>query len=225
VVTVQFNPTVPGTFTCDVQTGATSCGEVLCTGIGDATVPVMLQTFDARWSGSDVEISWELLKTTSNLTVDVARKEGNEGSFVPIQRPEIIEEGNQFVFHDRSTVPEKTYTYWIVILEGGAAATSFQTTITTPALQLALDQNRPNPFNPTTTISFVLPREMDVKLSIYDIRGRRIVTLLDGTGSAGSKEVVWDGKDANGNQVGSGVYFYRLQAGKDTQTRKMILLK
>ncbi|UCH85067.1 MAG: putative Ig domain-containing protein [Candidatus Latescibacterota bacterium] len=225
VVTVQFNPTAPGTLTCTVQTGTTSCGEVPCTGIGTGAVPVVLQNVDARWSGSDVEVSWVLLEGASNWTFDVAREEGNDGSFVRIQRPEIIEQGNQFTFHDRSTVPEQTYTYRIAILEGGAVAASFETSITTPALQFTLDQNRPNPFNPTTTVSFVLPREMDVNLSIYDAQGRRIVTLLNGKGSAGSKDVVWDGKDANGTPVSSGVYFYRLTAGNRTLTRKMVLLK
>ena len=90
---------------------------------------------------------------------------------------------------------------------------------------LALFQNHPNPFNPTTTITFALPRDMDIELSVFDVAGRRVATLRSGREPAGIHAVVWDGRSALGETVSSGVYIYRLRAGEAVLTRKMILLK
>ena len=136
-----------------------------------------------------------------------------------------MQERNQFVLRDRSTKPGKTYTYRVVILDVDNVVTSFETTITTPVLVLTLNQNFPNPFNPTTTISFVLPEETFVSLSVYDAGGRMVVNLVNETLSAGYKTIVWDGKNADGRTLTTGVYFYQLKTGKNVLTKKMLLLK
>ena len=84
----------------------------------------------------------------------------------------------------------------------------------------ALHQNYPNPFNPITTLRYDLPQESDVTLTIYDITGRMVQTLVNELQQSGVKKVIWNASD-----VSSGVYIYRIQAGNFTQTRKMILLK
>ncbi len=89
----------------------------------------------------------------------------------------------------------------------------------------ALYQNVPNPFNPTTRIRFDLPEAADVRLVVYDVSGRKIRELASGQMPAGAREVTWDGRDAAGRAAASGIYFYRLDAGRFTQTRKMILLR
>jgi hypothetical protein len=91
--------------------------------------------------------------------------------------------------------------------------------------RFALFQNQPNPFNPETKISYYLPEGCEVKLTIYNILGRRIKTLFEGYQSAGMKTLLWDGRGNQGEQLGSGIYFYRLQAGEFNQTRKMTLIK
>ncbi|MEA2062789.1 MAG: FlgD immunoglobulin-like domain containing protein, partial [Gemmatimonadota bacterium] len=91
-----------------------------------------------------------------------------------------------------------------------------------------LEQNSPNPFNPSTTIGFSVPASHEiqtVRLFVYDIRGRLVRTLVDGVREPGCYTAYWDGTDAAHRQVASGVYFYRIQAGRFTQTRKMVLLK
>jgi hypothetical protein len=90
---------------------------------------------------------------------------------------------------------------------------------------LTLDQNYPNPFNPTTVITFTLPERLFVNLSIFDLKGRLVKTLVDEPLAAGFKDVTWDGRDRRGNAVSSGVYFCRLRAGKEWLTRKLVLLK
>jgi len=78
----------------------------------------------------------------------------------------------------------------------------------------------PNPFNPTTTLSFVLPEAGEVLLAVYDITGREVASLVNGHISSGEHSVVWD---ANG--MSSGIYFARLESGKTQMTQKLLLIK
>jgi len=94
----------------------------------------------------------------------------------------------------------------------------------TPA-SLVLLQNAPNPFNPVTTIRFSLPQTERVELNVYDVKGRRVRTLVGGTMAAGTQSVVWNGTDDTGRACASGVYFYRLKANDRVFTKKMLLLK
>jgi hypothetical protein len=84
---------------------------------------------------------------------------------------------------------------------------------------------RPNPFNPSTTIHFNLPARTRARLKIYDIAGRVVCTLVDSDLEAGIHHVSWSGRDDDGRQVASGVYFSRLAAGKETATGKMLLIR
>jgi hypothetical protein len=88
-----------------------------------------------------------------------------------------------------------------------------------------LDQNFPNPFNPDTTIRFLLPDEMQVSLQIYNLKGQLITTLIDDYLVSGEHYSVWNGKDSNNKPVASGIYLYRLSTDKQTETRKMLLIK
>ncbi len=85
--------------------------------------------------------------------------------------------------------------------------------------------NYPNPFNPETTISFDLKDNALVTIDIYNIKGQRVARVTDGDYNAGRHSIVWDGKDSNGTQVSSGVYFYKMHSGTYTRSRKMILMK
>jgi len=91
--------------------------------------------------------------------------------------------------------------------------------------EFALHQNYPNPFNPTTTIMYDLPKSSIVRLTIYDLLGREVATLIDGLQDAGFHSTVWNGQDALGNSLSGGVYICRISAGEFTQVRKMVLLK
>jgi hypothetical protein len=85
--------------------------------------------------------------------------------------------------------------------------------------------NYPNPFNPTTTISFSLASDENISLDIYNLKGQKVKSFINGFMSKGSHTVVWDGKDNNGKQVGSGIYFSRVKGEKTTSTHKMLLMK
>lgn len=89
-----------------------------------------------------------------------------------------------------------------------------------------LQQNHPNPFNPHTTIAFDLPKQTAVSLRVFDVSGRLVTVLLEGEiEGAGRREVVWTGRDDYGQQVAAGVYFYRLDAGEYSETKRMALVK
>ncbi len=88
-----------------------------------------------------------------------------------------------------------------------------------------LSQNYPNPFNPTTTIKYFLPEVANVELTIVNIMGQTVRTLVSTLQAPGEHAVTWDGRDQSGVPVSSGIYLYRMNAGDFTQTRKMVLMK
>ena len=91
--------------------------------------------------------------------------------------------------------------------------------------EFALHQNYPNPFNPVTTLRYDLPENGYVNVTVYDMLGREIRTLVNSTQDAGFKSVIWDATNDYGKPVSAGVYLYQIQAGEFVQTKKMVLLK
>jgi hypothetical protein len=96
---------------------------------------------------------------------------------------------------------------------------------TAPAAMLQLEPNYPNPFNPSTTIAFTLPDRQHARLTIHDLRGRLVRTLLDGVLEGGRHAAVWSGVSASGEPLPSGAYLYRLTTGSTVRSRTMILAK
>jgi hypothetical protein len=94
-----------------------------------------------------------------------------------------------------------------------------------PGLTYALEANRPNPFNPSTTVRFTLPAAGRVKLDIFSTSGRLVRRLVDGDRKAGQNQVVWNGKNDAGHDAGSGIYFYRMESGTFSDTKKMLLVR
>ncbi len=94
-----------------------------------------------------------------------------------------------------------------------------------PPVVFSLGQNYPNPFNPSTTIHYEIGRESKVTLTIYNVLGQRVRSLIRGASQVGKQTVTWDGRNDSGHAVTSGMYFYRLEAGTFVKSRKMILLK
>ncbi len=89
----------------------------------------------------------------------------------------------------------------------------------------AVSQNYPNPFNPTTKINFDVPVKSEVKLSIYNVLGQKVTTLINKAMQPGKYQVDWSGRNDGGSQVASGVYFYKFEAGTFVQVKKMVMLK
>jgi hypothetical protein len=89
----------------------------------------------------------------------------------------------------------------------------------------SLSQNYPNPFNPSTVIEYSLPQSAHVTIEIYNLLGQKINILVNEDQKVGFYRLDWDGKDKQGNELASGVYFYRIQAGDFVKCKKMTMLK
>jgi hypothetical protein len=93
------------------------------------------------------------------------------------------------------------------------------------AAVFTLRQNRPNPFRNGTAMSFDLPAPARAAVSVYSVAGRKVATVVDREFGAGRHDVMWNGRDSSGRPVPAGIYFYRLEAGDNVNTKKMIVLR
>lgn len=195
-------------------------------GNGSFEVPTAVKTYFATLDGNAVKIQWELSEAGLYMQYTIWRADGPTGDFAMLSAPEIEQEGMTLTCIDRTAEPDHSYRYRIDVSDEEGYKTLFETgPITVPGIAVTLYQNQPNPFNPATTISFSLPRQEAVRLTVIDAAGRLVKTLVSDPLSPGLQQAVWDGTDANGSPVSSGVYFYRLRAGKTILTKKMILVK
>ena len=187
-----------------------------------APTAVAILSFDATSSVGGVALQAAF---RSDLTVEgVHVYRGNaRGSLARIA--DVAASGAGFEFFDRDVAPGETYRYQIGVVDADGEFFSPIVVVTVAALTVGLDQNRPNPFNPSTTIHFVVPAREHVSLVVFDASGRKVRTLVDEDGVVGPRDTVWDGRDDRGVAQSSGVYFYRLQIGKHVESRKMVLLK
>jgi hypothetical protein len=115
--------------------------------------------------------------------------------------------------------------YLIKTDAGGVVEVRGDDEVTPPAPRTHLSSPSPNPFQGTTVITYALGERQPVSLTVYDIMGARVCELVSGTLPAGSHRVVWDGRDARGQRVASGIYFCRLEAGRSAETRRMVVLR
>lgn len=137
----------------------------------------------------------------------------------------LIEEIVQNLFPDFRASPASWQNFTRTTYEYVTGGTAVQISQEPAPVGWELSQNYPNPFNPTTTIRYSLKRESHVDVTIYNLLGERVTTLEDGVQEPGVYATSWDGTDASGHQVASGIYLYRLHTDAFNETRKMLLLK
>ena len=190
----------------------------------DPPVPTVISGFEARAMNAGVELSWSVESDDGIDGYRVLRRETGDSPFSVVSGPMIPAGTGTYV--DRTAAPGREYKYRLdVLTAGGAVIESAPVTVRTAIAELVLCQNTPNPFNPATTIAFVLPEAVHARLSVYDVQGRLVATLVDRPLDSGFQQVDWGATDLNGARVSSGVYFYRLEAGRETLTKKMVLLQ
>ena len=190
--------------------------------MGCQPVAVAITGFEARVIGRGVELLADLAADSDRYRVDVYRSNGGS----PMLYKSIDYRAQEpFRYVDRYVDPGQTYQYHLAVEDKDGRYLSPTSTVSIPVREAALLQNKPNPFNPVTTIRFMLPQSQHVTLSVFDSNGKLVNVLVNEVRGNGPHEVEWRGTDRLGNRVGSGVYFYRLDAGKFRQSRKMLLLK
>jgi hypothetical protein len=193
---------------------------------GHTVVATLLQDYAADFSGDQIAITWTLSEIDEHIEFSVERATAPDGPFIELPSNAMKRDGLSFTFTDSNWQPNVSYWYRVEYQIGNKRTVLFETgPIATPALPLTLYQNSPNPFNPSTTIKYYLPEKCRVRLEIYDISGRRIASLVSGEQEKGRYAAEWNGKDDRGGSVVSGVYFYKLAAGKETISRKMVLIR
>ncbi len=189
--------------------------------ITEPPVPVLFASFDATWSQARVEVTWELQSDEAMDEFLIYR------GGVEISRGPVIDTGGRYV--DVQVAAGRTYRYEMLVRTlDGDEFRSRVATITTPVTTLALGQNHPNPFNPRTTIPYEVPASnasQRVQLSIHDVSGRRVRTLVDKPIPGGTFRAEWDGTNDRGERLSSGVYFSVLDVSGARLARKLVLLK
>jgi hypothetical protein len=192
----------------------------------DENVATMLQSFSVNANGSGIVLVWELSRCDEQSTFAVLRAKDPFGEYGELPASGLVRNGLGFEFRDASCEPGVAYRYRVECADGSSRFSLFETeSVAMPARPLALHQNSPNPFNPSTTISYYLPERMRVRLDVYDVSGRLVARLADGEQERGDKIARWDGRNMRGERASSGVYYYRLQAGKEVVSRTMVLLR
>jgi hypothetical protein len=138
-----------------------------------------------------------------------------------------LRERNEYRFFSgvRAPVGRADDTRFALVAGDEAFVQSASEAIVSIPTATALHQNYPNPFNPSTIIRYDIAEHSHVDLRIYDVRGALIKVLEDRERAPGRYEVGWNGENANGDAVASGVYFYRLRTAQFTKTRKMVFVK
>ncbi|MCK5051700.1 MAG: T9SS type A sorting domain-containing protein [Candidatus Cloacimonetes bacterium] len=208
---------------------------------GDQILPVDLSSFYALYIGGTLTLYWTTQSETDNAYWNVYR--GTISSFEeaellntnhPIPGNGTTNSASDYVYVDTiPVVQNSTYWYWIEDVSfDGETEVHVPITLFIPFEDspiapdtYGLHQNYPNPFNPSTSISFALEAESYVELIIYNVKGEKVKQLVRNQLSIGQHFVVWDGNDAMGKQVSTGVYFYKLITDTKEYQRKMLLVK
>jgi hypothetical protein len=200
----------------------------------DTALPIQLSSFIATpLTGGHVRLDWTTLSETNNYGFEIQRKRNGETEFQTVPHSFIPGHGTTIEPHSYSFTDTTAVTgqWWYRLKQidldgtihyGPEVAVDVLTGVEDNALPkvFAVYQNYPNPFNPSTSFRYDVPGATYVSLKVYNVLGQEVAALVNETKSAGRYSVAW-----NATGVASGVYWYRLQAGDFTQTRKLILLR
>ena len=205
-------------------TNVSSSGPVMTFTIG-GNVPVLVTGIHAIPIDSGIRIAWNISADEEILGFNLYRRGGNGEGKNLVNGSGLIPAGSR-QFTDERVRPGITYEYTLgAVKQNGTEVLSRTAAAIVPLRALALEQNHPNPFNPSTTISFALPERARITIAVYSAEGRLVTLLLDNTVNGGLHTIDWDGTEADGSPAASGLYFCRLEAGGRALTRKMVLLK
>ncbi len=202
----------------------------------NSTLPVTLSSFTATYTASNtVSINWQTESESNMIGYYIYRSNSNDVSsservsslLTAYNQPET----QNYSFTDREIEYETTYYYWLQScdLDGSqqyhgsiCITTGNGQTIQNPVITIntRLKNAYPNPFNPSTSISFDLASPENVIIDIYNIKGQLVKRLVNKDYDKGNHSIIWNGRDNNGVNCGTGVYFYRMSAGKTVQTKK-----
>ncbi|HDZ11701.1 MAG TPA: T9SS type A sorting domain-containing protein, partial [Bacteroidetes bacterium] len=174
-----------------------------------------------------VAVDWITRVEVDNIGFNIYRSRFKTGDYEKINSQIVrSHKSGQYEYVDRTVTAGLRYYYKIEDLDLNGNKTlhgPVRADIPVPN-EFNISQNYPNPFNPVTTIRFVLPKSGFVQLSVFNILGQKVRTLVDENRKAGFYNVIWDGRNDFGNSVPSGIYYYKFTAGKFHSIKRMILM-
>lgn len=188
-----------------------------------ATTAVFISSFDARPVDGGVRMSWAIAHADGLEGFNVYRSEREDGIMARLNAG--LLPARAVSFDDYDVAPGKKYWYQLGAVDRDGEFFSTKRIVRLPEPALVLHQNVPNPFNPSTTVSFEIPVAARVVLGVYNGRGERVRVLVDEVRPPGLQSVAWDGRDDDGRRLPSGVYFSRLEVSGRIDTQRMVLLK
>jgi len=190
-------------------------------------VPVELTSFTAVSKGDEVVLNWSTATELNNQMFEVQRKSENEDFFtIGFQKGHgTTSEPQNYTYTDKN-LERNIYLYRLKQIDysGTYQYSEEIEAAVTGILEFELEQNFPNPFNPTTSIQYAISSRQFVSLKVYDILGNEIVTLINEEKQPGTYEVEFS-PESSIKHPASGIYFYQLKASDFTETKKMILIK
>ena len=193
------------------------------------TTVVELSTFEGSVTPyKGIVLNWKTNREVDNLGFDVLRSFSENGQYRKINGAVIKSHADgKYSFADSTAAAGRKYYYKLEDISSDGARTQHGPVVVELQLpdKFQLLQNYPNPFNPQTTIRFQLPKAAATRISIYNMLGQEVKRIVDRQMEPGYHEVLWDGRNEAGMQVGSGVYYYRIEAGEFRDTKKMAMLR
>jgi hypothetical protein len=217
----------PGAYVFRVVTrladGARAVSAEVTVSVENGPTPTVFSRVVSTYRDGTALIRWDATSTASVRGFNVYRRREGERHFGTVNE-QLIPPGER-VFTDAGVTPGSRYVYQVGAVADDGEWLSEAARLSIPEVMLMLEQNHPNPFNPSTAIAFSMPAAGSARLSIFDVRGALVTVLFDGPAPLGRIEITWDGRDSAGVPVGSGLYFCRLDALKHALTRRMVLLK
>jgi len=201
---------------------------------GSDILPVELALFSAVVEDHRVKLFWRTETEESNVGFEVQRCQVSSGNSSRSWQTVAFVRGHgtsqtahEYEFIDNQVEGAGTYSYRLKQIDADGSyhySRPIDVVIAAPA-SFQLDQNYPNPFNPETTIRYTLPERGHVMLKVFDLHGREVATLVDAEKPAGAYTATWNGRDEQGRNVASGMYFYRIQFKDRVLMGKMILMR
>jgi hypothetical protein len=202
----------------------------------DPSLPVTMSSFAASVKDNAIVLSWRTESETDNLGFTLERAEGN-GAWKPIasyQTSDALKgQGNKstttnYIWTDAKVSTGNEYRYRLSdVNTAGVVTMHSPIAVTMTALPETTEMAKayPNPFNPETSIQYNLHQDSQVTITVYDLLGRQVKTLVDNQQAAGSYNTIWNGTDSAGAKAASGVYIVRMETKGVTQIQKVMLIK
>jgi hypothetical protein len=196
-----------------------------CTKISiEPGVAVAFSMFEAVGIDNGIDLRWKVIDAVDIAGFNVYRSIDGGETFSKLNTSGLLLP-TELEYVDRTALPGKGYTYRIGVVGQTEEVLSPMQSARAMITTARLEQNMPNPFNPSTQIHFYLPSVQRARLYIYNAQGQLVKKLYDEIAPQGESVVTWEGMNDQGVTVASGIYYYKLTAGKFTDTKKMVVIK